>query len=522
MDQLKFIMRRFSRPVFGFIAAIVGVLAVLVFFYLTSWAQEPKPNIKVETTPINRDARLGVSFAPVIKQAAPCVVYIYSTRIVHVRPYRNPFMNDPFFRQFFGDQFPQGNPARTRRQESLGSGVVVSPDGYILTANHVVDGADEIKVKVTSASGDKEYNAKVVGTDPPTDVAVLKIDARDLPAITLGDSDQLEVGDVVLAIGDPFGLEQTVTMGIVSALGRSGFRFGGEGGGSQPNYQDFIQTDAAINPGNSGGALVDAEGRLVGINTGIIPNDNGGNQGIGFAVPVNLARHVMDRLIQGGKVARGYLGIAFLRDLTPGLAEGFGLADQNGVLVGDVLPGTPAQTAGIQSGDVIVEFSGKKVIDVASFMLMVSECSPGTEAAIKVIRNGQSKTFNVKLAELPDLAGQNENSRSTGSASSIPDTLDGVTVQDLDSQARQELRIPDTIQGALVTEVGADSNSADAGLQQGDVIVAVNRSPVSNAREAVKLCTQAKGDQILLKVWRRNGGFAGTTYLSVDNTKQAN
>jgi serine protease Do len=307
-------------------------------------------------------------------------------------------------------------------------------------------------------------------------------------------------------------------MGIVSALGRSGFRFGGQGD-SQPNYQDFIQTDAAINPGNSGGALVDVEGRLVGINTGIIPNDNGGNQGIGFAVPVNLARHVMDRLIQGGKVARGYLGIAFLRDITPGLAESFGLADQNGVLVGDVLPGTPAQTAGIQSGDVIVEFNGKKVVDVAGFMLMVSECSPGTEVTVKVIRNGQPENFSVKLGELPDQAGRNGNTPNNDSVSSIPDTLDGVTVQDLDAQARQELRIPDSVQGALVTEVGPDSNSADAGLQQGDVIVEINRQPVNNAKEAVRLCTQAKGDQILLKVWRRSGGFAGTTFLSVDNTK---
>jgi serine protease Do len=518
MNQLKFVMSRFSRPVFGFFAAIVGALTVVVFFYLTSWAQEAKPDIKVATTPVNRDARLGVSFAPVIKQAAPCVVYIYSTRIIHVRPYRSPFLNDPFFRQFFGDQFPPSNRARTRREQDLGSGVVVSPDGYILTANHVVDGADEIEVKVTSANGDKEYSAKVVGTDPPTDVAVLKIDARDLPAITLGDSDQLEVGDIVLAIGDPFGLERTVTMGIVSALGRSGFRFGGQGD-SQPNYQDFIQTDAAINPGNSGGALVDVEGRLVGINTGIIPNDNGGNQGIGFAVPVNLARHVMDRLIQGGKVARGYLGIAFLRDITPGLAESFGLADQNGVLVGDVLPGTPAQTAGIQSGDVIVEFSGKKVVDVAGFMLMVSECSPGTGVTVKVIRNGQPQTFSVKLAELPDQAGPNGSTPNNDSVSSIPDTLDGVTVQDLDPQARQELSIPDSVRGALVTEVGPDSNSADAGLQQGDVIVEINRQPVNNAKEAVRLCTQAKGDQILLKVWRRSGGFAGTTFLSVDNTK---
>ena len=509
-------MTRFPRPVFGFLAATLGALAMVVLFYLTSWGRETGPDIKVETTPLNRDVRLGTSFAPVIKKAAPCVVYIYSTRIVHLRPYRNPFFNDPFFRQFFGDQFPQDNQPRTRRQESLGSGVVVSPDGYILTANHVVEGADEIKVKVTSGGGDREYSAKVIGTDPPTDVAVLKIDAKDLPAITLGDSDQLEVGDMVLAIGDPFGLEQTVTMGIVSALGRSGFQFGGDS--DRPNYQDFIQTDAAINPGNSGGALVDAEGRLVGINTFIVSSTYG-NEGIGFAVPINLARHVMDRLIQGGKVTRGYLGV-YLRDLTPGLAQDFNLPDQNGALVNDVARNGPAQKAGLKSGDVIVEFNGKKVTDPNSLQLMVSESSPGTEATVKVIRDGHAKSFTVKLAELPGQAGQGGNGRNNSSGNQNTDALDGVTVSDLDQQARQELRIPDNIHGALVTEVNPDSNSADAGLQQGDVIVEINRQPVTNADDAVKLCTQAKGNSILLKIWRRSGDFSGMTYLSVDNTKR--
>jgi len=493
---------------------------MVVLLYLTSWGREPGPDIKVETTPVNRDAKLGASFAPVIKQAAPCVVYIYSTRIVHVRPYRNPFFNDPFFRQFFGDQIPQDNQPRTHKQQSLGSGVVVSSDGYILTANHVVDGADEIRVKVTSAGGDKEYSAKVIGADPPTDVAVLKIDARNLPAITLGDSEQLEVGDIVLAIGDPFGLERTVTMGIVSALGRSGFRFGGQDGGSQPNYQDFIQTDAAINPGNSGGALVDAEGRLVGINTFILSSTYG-NEGIGFAVPANLARHVMDRLIQGGKVTRGYLGVK-PEDITPGLAESFGLPDQSGALVDDVYPGTPAQAAGIKSGDAIVEFNGRKVTDADNLSLRVSECSPGTEVTVKVIRDGHEKSFTVKLAELPGQIGQNDNDQNKRPGNSNPDTLDGVTVSDLDQSFRQQLRISDNVQGALVTDVGPDSNSAQAGLQRGNVIVEINRQPVTNAKEAVKLCTQAKGNRILLKVWRRDGDFAGTTYLSVDNTKPAN
>ena len=492
---------------------------MVVLFYWTAWGRETGPDIKVDTAPVNRDARLGASFAPVIKKAAPCVVYIYSTRIVHVRPYRNPFLNDPFFRQFFGDQSPPDNQPRTRRQESLGSGVVVSSDGYILTANHVVESADEIRVKVATAGGDKEYNAKVIGTDPPTDVAVLKIDAKSLPAITLGDSDQLEVGDMILAIGDPFGLERTVTMGIVSALGRNGFPFGGNNSG--PNYQDFIQTDAAINPGNSGGALVDTDGRLVGINTFIVSSTYG-NEGIGFAVPINLARHVMDRLIQGGKVTRGYLGIK-PEDINAGLAESFGLPDQNGALVDDVYAGTPAQKAGIESGDVIVEFNGKKVADAASLSLTVSECSPGTEVTVKVIRNGHEKNFTIKLAELPGRIGKNDNNQNSSPGNSNADVLDGVTVADLDQHVRQELKVPDSVHGAVVTDVGPDSNSADAGLKQGDVIVEINRQPVNSAEQAVKFCTEAKGSRILLKVWRRGGDFTGTTaYLSVDNTKPAN
>jgi serine protease Do len=470
-----------------------------------------EPVIKVENTPVKRDAKLGASFAPVVKKAAPSVVNIYSTHIVHVRPTRNPFYGDPFFRQFFGDQAPggSGNRERTRREQGLGSGVIVSPEGYILTANHVVEGADEIKVSI--GENKKEYAAKVIGTDPPTDVAVLKIDAKDLPAITLADSDQLEIGDLVLAIGNPYGLSQTVTMGIVSALGRNGLA-----GFNQ--YQNFIQTDAAINPGNSGGALVDAEGRLVGINTAIFSRD-GGNQGIGFAVPVNLARHVMERLLSGGKVARGYLGI-LPQDLTPNLAKSFSLPDQNGALVGNVFPNTPADKAGIKSGDIIVAFNGKEVPDAHSLMLAVSECSPGSPATVKLLRKGQSKTITVNLAELPARMAQNQNDRDNPeSGNARADALDGVTVADLDSNIRQQLRIPDDLRGALVTDVEQDSNSAEAGLQRGDVIVEINRQPVNDGNDAVKLGRQAKGDQILLKVWHRDGDLAGTHYLSVGNAK---
>jgi len=504
---MKFIFRSLA----GFFSALVVALAILAVFHLTSWGKDAGPAIKVDSTALERNPQLGTSFAPVVKKAAPSVVNIYSTHIIHMRPYRNPFFNDPMFRQFFGDQFgPNNNREITRRQESLGSGVIVSPDGYILTANHVVEDADEIKVAIGDNEEDKEYTARVVGTDPPTDVAVLKIDAKNLPAITFGDSAQLEVGDVVLAIGNPFGLGQSVTMGIISGLGR---HYGMNG------YENFIQTDAAINKGNSGGALVDAYGRLIGINTWIASN-SGGSEGVGFAVPVNMARRVMQGLIGGGKVTRGYLGIV-PEDITPGLAEGFNLPDQSGALVGDVETNTPAQRAGIMSGDVILEINGKKVNDANSLRLMVSEMEPGTSVSVKLFHNGQQKTVNVSLAKLPDaVAGNDTPDKNSPLANPRTDALDGVTVADLDRQVRDQLHLPPGLQGVVVTDVDEDANAADADLRPNDIIMEINQQPVRDADNAVKLCTDAKGKWIVLKIWRRVGDLGGTRYLSVDNTKR--
>ena len=502
-------------PVLGFLSVMAGILTVVTVSCLISWGKDasPLPEIKVQTTPVNRDVKMGVSFAPVVKEAAPSVVNIYSTHIVHMRSFPNPFFDDPFFRQFFGDRSgPNDNREITRREQVLGSGVIVSPNGYILTANHVVDGADEIKVVI--GDNDKKFTCKVVGTDRQTDVAVLKIDAKDLPAITLGDSDQLEVGDIVLAIGNPFGLSRTVTMGIVSALGRHGYGINGPNG-----YEDFIQTDAAINHGNSGGALVDAEGRLVGINTWIA-SSSGGSEGIGFAVPINIARYAMERLINGGKVTRAFLGVA-LQDVDASLAKSFDLPNQSGALVSDVSTNTPAEKAGIKSGDVIVEFNGKEVTDAHSLQLTVSECAPGSPAAIKLIRDGRARTINVTLGERPKDETNDQNESNNSNPDNVKtDALDGVTVSDLNSQTRKEIKIPDEIKGALVTDIDQDSNSAEAGLKQGDVIVEINRQPVGNADDAVKLCKQAKGDQILLKVWHGNGKLSGARYLIVNNAKK--
>ena len=503
-------MKLTFRTVFGFSTAFASALLLVVLVHHRVWARENAPDIHVDNTPINRDARLGTSFSPVVKKAQPSVVNIYSTRIVHEQSRMSPLFSDPFFRQFFGNQMQGDDQERTRKEQSLGSGVIVSPDGFILTANHVVAEADEVKVAV---NGDKkEYTAKVVGKDSATDVAVLKIDASDLPAIVLGDSDQLEVGDVVLAIGNPFGVGQTVTMGIVSALGRSGFGFSG--------YENFIQTDAAINPGNSGGALVDIQGRLVGINTAIISR-SGGNQGIGFAVPISMARNVMDRLISGGKVTRGYLGIV-PQDVTADLAQAFNLPDQNGALVGDISPNTPAQKAGIKSGDIIVAINDKPINDAHALRLTVSDFSPGTVVNVKLYRNGRVKNISVTLEQLPTAPNSQDNDK-TGSndagTSSTTDALDGVTVQDLDAQAREQLRIPDEVEGVVVTDVNGDSNSADAGIQRNDVLVEINHQAIKNAEQAVTVCKAAKGRRILVKVWHREGNFAATKYFSVDNTK---
>jgi serine protease Do len=427
----------------------------------------------------------------------------------------HPLMDDPFFRKFFGGDAERSRP-RERQAQGLGSGVIVTADGYVLTANHVVEGADEVKVSLPN--GGKEFDARIVGNDPLTDVAVLKIEhGENLPAAVLGDSDKLEVGDMILAIGNPFDVGQTVTLGIVSALSRGGFGI--------TAYESFIQTDAAINPGNSGGGLLDVEGRLVGINTAILSR-SGGFQGVGFAVPINMARHVMDQLIKSGKVLRGYLGIS-IQPLTPDLAKEFNLpADSGGVLVGGVMPRGSAAKAGIRDGDIIVELDGKKVIDPRSLQLLVSQTAPGSKMAIKILRTepGSRKpaqrTLTAVLGELPrDAFGLPGMEEEPGSPEqSELDALDGVEVADLEARTRKQFNIPSSVSGALVSNVEPTSNAARAGLRPGDIIVEINRQPVKSADEAVEMSNQVSSDRILLRIWSPRSG--GTRYIVVDNTKR--
>jgi len=500
-------MKMMCKPVIGLFTVAVGAAVVLAVSHYTSWGRDNQPGFSVSTTPLNRDARMGTSYAPIVKKVSPSVVNIYTTRFIKERPMYNPFMNDPVFRQFFGGRIPLDTRERTRKEQSLGSGVIVSPDGYILTANHVVADADEIRVAI--ANSKKEFVAKVIGKDRATDIAVLKIQASALTSVTLADSDQLEVGDVVLALGNPFGVGQTVTSGIISALGRNI--------GLNP-YEDFIQTDAAINPGNSGGALVDAEGRLIGINTAI-RTDTGGYQGIGYAVPINLARNVLERLVNGGRITRGYLGI-IPQDLDAGLAKQFNLPDQDGALVGDVTPDSPANRAGLKSGDVIVAVNSKKISGSENFKVTISQLEPGTKATLSIIRNGQAKTLEATLGELPGNVEISSGAQDNPAPENYKaDVLDGVKVADFDPLVRQQLGVPAGIKGAMVVEVAPDSNAAEAGLQRADIIVEVNRQAVANAADTVQVCRAARGDEILLKVWRRLGNAGGTFYLSVDNTK---
>jgi len=338
-----------------------------------------------------------MTFAPLVKRAAPAVVQISSTKVIKAEAQgrgrgqgQNPMLDDPFFRRFFGDQNPFGQQ-RDRRESGLGSGVIVSPNGYILTNNHVVEGATTVKVLL---SDHREFTAKIVGADPQSDIAVVKIDAKnDLPVLPLSDSSKAEVGDICLAIGNPFGIGQTVTMGIVSATGRNL-------GGAIENYEDFIQTDAAINPGNSGGALINARGELIGINTAIL-SGSGANAGVGFAIPINMARNVMDQIMKSGKVVRGYMG-AMLQNVDPNVAKAFGLpAGSAGAAITNVDPGTPADKAGLKTGDVITALNGENIADMSQLRLRIASFAPGTTVHLRVYRDGKALEVPVTLAERP-------------------------------------------------------------------------------------------------------------------------
>jgi serine protease Do len=436
-----------------------------------------------------------VSIADLAERALPSVVNIWTTKVVKLdrHAFGAPFEADPLFRQFFGDRFfgPEEVP-RERRERSLGSGVIVSADGLVLTNNHVVEQADEIRVTLADH---RELTATLVGRDPKSDLAVLRLDGvKDLRPLAFGDSSRLRLGDVVLAIGNPFGVGQTVTMGIVSAKGRANLRI--------VDYEDFIQTDAAINPGNSGGALINMAGELVGINTAILSR-TGGSQGIGFAIPSNMAKPILDSLVQNGKVVRGWLGVG-IQDLTSDLARAFDLGSNDGVLVSDVAAGSPAEKAGLRRGDVVQRVDGQTVGSSAQLRNLIASRAPGAKVRVELLRGGKAMSFDVSLGEAPE----------AGPAVTLDDTrglLAGIAVRELDEVARQKYRIPKEVrEGVVVTEVGPRSHAREVGLQAGDVILEINRSRIDSAKRFAEL-SKAATDQVLLLV-HRDGS---TLYLLV-------
>ena len=432
-------------------------------------------------------AVLQNSYANVVSRVSPAVVTVRSTQ--RNRPSQQyPFMDDPFFRDFFGDRLPQQPPPR--RAEGLGSGVIVSQDGYILTNHHVVDGALEIRVELTD---NRVFTAKLVGSDQPSDLAVLKVDTTNLPVLGLGNSDQVRVGDVVLAVGNPLGIGQTVTSGIISAKGRAT-------GLSDGSFEDFLQTDAAINRGNSGGALVNTNGELVGINSQIL-SPSGGNIGIGFAIPSNMARAVMDQLINTGKVRRGMLGVT-IQTVTADVAANLGLPAARGAIVSSVSPGSPAEAAGIKRGDVIVALNDQTVVDSNSLRNQVASTAPGANVSITVLRDGRENKLQMKLAELPAPSAEGG---AEGSAPGAPGGgRFGLGLEPLTPDMASRLGLGANEQGLVVTRIDPSGPASEAGVRQGDVIQEVNRQPVRTVAE-FNAATQRSGARPVLILLNRRG-----------------
>jgi serine protease Do len=480
-------VRRWTAAIFVTIAILAGGL---VGSLATAKTQHARPLFATTHSAGSANSTEPVSleegFTAVVERALPAVVNISSTKTSKI-PGGNPalpFLNDPLFREFFGRGFRM---PREQREHSLGSGVIVSPDGYILTNNHVIEGASDIKVALPDR---RDFNAKLVGADPKTDLALIKIPQSGLSTLSMGDSANVRVGQFVLAIGDPFGVGETVTMGIVSATGRGGLGI--------EDYEDFIQTDAAINPGNSGGALINASGQLVGINTAILTGGSGGNQGVGFAIPASMAHNVMQQILKNGKVTRGWLGVG-VQPLTADLATAFGLKENKGALIAEVEPGSPAARAGLQKGDVIREIDGQPVDDARALTLKISQMAPGTNVKLTVLRNGSNRqVLSATLGEMPSPKQLADNQSGGGSGNG----LDGLAVDNLTPDIARQLRLPAGTKGVVVTDVEEGSKAADLGLQRGDVIQEVNRRPVRDVSDFNSAVRQASNKPVLLAVNR--------------------
>ena len=424
--------------------------------------------------------------ADVAQKVIPSVVNISSTKTVVIQ--QSPFFSDPFFREFFG------NVPHERVQRALGSGVIITSDGYIITNNHVVGGADKVEVRL---SDERVFTARIIGTDPKSDVAIVKIDAKGLPTIPVGDTSKLRIGTFVLAVGNPFGLGQTVTMGIISALGRSGLGI--------TDYENFIQTDAAINPGNSGGALVNMKGELIGINTAIL-SQSGGNVGIGFAIPVDLAMSVKNSLIRYGKVVRGWLGVT-AQDIDPKIAKTLNLGSTKGVLVSDVAKTSPASTAGIKRGDVLTAINGKPVISASSLRFAVSELTPGTPVKVTVFRDGKEWIIPVTIGDLAKATVAEDRF-------AVKDNrfLAGLTVSEITPTIRETLNLDPDMAGIVVLEVTRGTPAESTGIRPGDLILKINDKAIKDLSELKKAVAALTSRKMSITIYR-NGMIMSTTII---------
>ncbi len=463
-----------------------------------TWSHASSSASPAASPAVSMPAAPANGFTDVAKLATPAVVNITTVMTEKISDGQSlPDELRERMEEFFGKPFgprgrgPQGpGEQRGPRGGGQGSGVIVSPDGYILTNNHVIDHAREVTVTLPDK---REFKGKIVGTDPKTDLAVVKVEAHNLPALAWGDASKLQVGEYVLAVGNPFGLNSTVTLGIVSAVGR------GHMGITQ--YEDFIQTDAAINPGNSGGALVNTKGELVGINTAIF-SQTGGYQGVGFAVSTTMAKPIYESLVKTGKVVRGYLGIG-IQDLNQDLAKSFGIKDTKGALVSDVKDDSPADKAGLKQGDIITMYEGTPVEDAVVLQRLVTKTTVGSKATIKVIRDGHEKELTITVGEQPD---QTKIAKAESDETNY--AFAGVAVQDLDQETARELGLKGKPQGVVVTKVEPDSGAEKAGLMPGDVIREINRQPVKSVKDFEKMSSGVKkGDNVLILINRRGNSL---------------